>query len=146
MLLISHRGNVNGPDASRENSEEYVLAAVKAGFDVELDLWVESGEILFLGHDRPAYKTNLDFLKANKDKFWIHCKNLAALSFLSSQKDLNFFWNQNDDYALTSKGYIWTYPNRPISEKNILVVWEKLAKDDLPNCLGVCSDYVGLYK
>ena len=91
-------------------------------------------------------KTNIKFLSENKEKFWIHCKNLEALNFMLVQKDFNFFWHQEDDYTLTSKGYIWTYPNQPVLAKNIIVIEGKIKKSELPECYGICSDFVEVYK
>ncbi len=145
MLLISHRGNLNGPNSELENSPEYIESALKQGFDVETDIWANGSE-LFLGHDQPQYKINLDFLNSYKDRLFIHCKSLEALDYMSNLDGFNYFWHQNDDYTLTSKGYIWTYPNKSVTKKNILVIKEKINKDKLPNCLGICSDYVFLYK
>lgn len=146
MILISHRGNTNGPEPKLENSETYLKTAIASGFDVETDVWSDEQDNIFLGHDAPTYKTGLNFLTVHQDKLWIHCKNLGALLLFSSLTGFNFFWHENDDYTLTSKGNIWTFPNKKVSEKNIIVVQEKIAKDDLPKCLGICSDYVALYK
>lgn len=33
----------------------------------------------------------------------------------------NCFWHQEDDYALTSSGYIWTYPDKLLTDKSIIV-------------------------
>ena len=146
MLLISHRGNLNGSNPKLENSEAYILAALKKGFDVEVDFWKEKDGDIYLGHDAPTYKVNMIFLTDYKDKFWIHCKNLAALHHMKNLEGFNYFWHQTDDYTLTSKGYIWTYPDKPVTEKNIIVIFGKMAKENLPNCFGVCSDYVEEYK
>jgi hypothetical protein len=40
MRIIAHRGNLDGPDPTRENSPIYVMAALAAGVDVEVDLWL----------------------------------------------------------------------------------------------------------
>lgn len=146
MLLISHRGNLNGPNPELENSEAYIEAALVGGFDVETDVWSDDNGDVFLGHDNPTYKTSVEFLSKHKEKLWIHCKNLSAINMMLSLNGFNFFWHQNDDYTLTSKKYIWTYPNKKVSKNNVLVVQEKFNKEELPDCLGVCSDYVGLYK
>ena len=39
MLLISHRGNLNGPDKKFENHPKYIQNAIKKGFDVEIDIY-----------------------------------------------------------------------------------------------------------
>lgn len=146
MLLISHRGNLNGPKPELENRESYIEAALLAGFDVETDLWGDDNGQIYLGHDRPTYKTSWEFLTAHKEKLWVHCKNLKALDFIAKQSGFNYFWHQTDDYTLTSKGYIWTYPGKPVLKSNVIVVWGDISKADLPDCMGVCSDYVAKYK
>lgn len=64
------------------------------------------------------------------------------------ENDIHCFWHQEDDYTLTSKGYIWTYPNRPICSRSIIVC--KTLEDTLnyskTNVHGICSDYVGVLK
>ncbi len=39
MILISHRGNINGKNEIRENSIFYIMEALSMGFDVEIDVW-----------------------------------------------------------------------------------------------------------
>jgi aryl-phospho-beta-D-glucosidase BglC (GH1 family) len=67
MILISHRGNLNGPNPERENSPKYIDEAIEAGYDVEIDIWLNDG-ILYLGHDSIQYETSLQWLKNRKDK------------------------------------------------------------------------------
>ena len=67
MILISHRGNINGINKSRENSIEYIYEALNEGYDVEIDVWYKGGE-WFLGHDGPENYVVLGFLK--NDKLW----------------------------------------------------------------------------
>ena len=54
MKIISHRGNLTGPNPIRENSIDYIEEAIAEGFDVEVDLWVDDNEC-YLGHDDPQY-------------------------------------------------------------------------------------------
>jgi len=141
MILISHRGNINGKDESRENSIEYINEALNSGFNVEIDVWYKDGE-WFLGHDRPENYIVLDFLK--NDKLWCHAKNLDALDEMLNE-DIHCFWHQEDDVTLTSKGYMWTYPGKKLTSKSICVLPEK-NNEELKKCLGICSDYVVNYK
>ncbi len=39
MKYISHRGNLTGINLERENSPDYIMEAVTADFDVEVDVW-----------------------------------------------------------------------------------------------------------
>jgi glycerophosphoryl diester phosphodiesterase len=49
-ILIAHRGNTYGPNEDKENSPEYIDDALKAGFDVEIDLRVVNGDC-WLGYE-----------------------------------------------------------------------------------------------
>ena len=55
MILISHRGNLNGKMPQNENHPDYIDEAIHAGYDVEVDVWMIDNE-LFLGHDEPNIK------------------------------------------------------------------------------------------
>ena len=50
--FISHRGNIDGRDPEKENTEEYIDTARMLGFDVEIDVW-KIADSLYLGHDYP---------------------------------------------------------------------------------------------
>lgn len=138
MKLIAHRGNMYGPDIDQENKPEHILFAIKSGFDVEVDIWVMDDEIL-LGHDKPEYLVNEDFVELISEKAWFHCKNLEALEYFAGSR-YKYFWHQSDDYTLTSNGYVWTYPGKKTIENSIIVLLNK--EDKLPEAYGVCSDYV----
>jgi hypothetical protein len=62
----------------------------------------------------------------------------------------NYFWHQEDDYTLTSKNFIWTYPGKEYKSKSVIVMpeWGNMSYDALRNveCYGICSDYVGMLK
>jgi hypothetical protein len=139
MILISHRGNTSGPNPDKENSEEYISQALSLGYDVEIDVWGDKK--MWLGHDQPQYETSISFLMNNFRKLWIHCKNLEAMDILSEFKVFNYFWHEDDDFTLTSKNFIWTYPGNRVCNKSVLVV------DDARNysgqiCFGLCSDFL----
>ena len=38
MILIAHRGNVNGKNPERENTIEYIEEAIKKGYHCEIDI------------------------------------------------------------------------------------------------------------
>jgi hypothetical protein len=50
MILISHRGNINGKQPDKENHPLYIFEAIKQGFQVEIDVWFIDGKFK-LGHD-----------------------------------------------------------------------------------------------
>ena len=138
MILISHRGNISGPNPRVENDPVYISIALDIGFDVEVDVWSVSNRY-FLGHDFPQYMIENSFLENNK--FWCHAKNSEALERMSKNKNIHYFWHQTDDFTLTSKGYIWTYPNKPLLENSICVKPEPNRSENI-SCAGICSDYI----
>ncbi len=139
MKLISHRGNLKGRNKKLENSITYIENAISKGFDVEIDVWFD--DAIYLGHDKPQYKCPMRFLVSNSSKLWIHCKNLMALQMFSGIDSLNIFWHQEDDFTLTSKGYIWTYPKKEVCNKSVIVVGDA-TKYNGEKCYGLCSDTV----
>jgi len=145
MIKIAHRGNIRGKFDDQENNPEYLFHAIDMGYDVEVDVWILNHKVYF-GHDRDEKlygpvdaKVVLDL----KEHAWFHCKNIEALEFFSaSNHDFKFFWHQEDDYTLTSNGYIWTYPGKRYGARSILV---DLRLEDFPyegSIYGVCSDWV----
>ena len=144
MILISHRGNLDGPMESWENEPTYIDLAISKGYDVEIDVWYVDG-ILYLGHDKPDYGVEFRWFRDRISKLWIHCKNIdAVIFFKESQYEFNYFWHQEDTITLTSKNHIWVYPGKqPI--KNSIAVMPEINDDDISKCLGVCSDYIEKY-
>ena len=140
MILISHRGNLNGPNPERENSPLYVLEAIQARYDVEVDVWYID-EQLWLGHDKPQYKIDVGFL-LNRC-LWCHAKNLEALDKMMYHK-IHCFWHEDDAVTLTSKNYVWAYPG--VYAKNSIAVLPESKNYNIQNHLGVCSDYIQSYK
>lgn len=152
MILISHRGNINGPNIKLENQKSYIDNALDLGFDVEIDVWYDNG--WFLGHDKPDTKITVNWMKNRYSNLWVHCKNLEAIKKLSCRQHkwgnapITFFWHQNDDVTLTSAGHIWTFPGKKLNKLSICVLPEKTNYDikDIKKCFGVCSDYIERYK
>lgn len=146
MFLISHRGNINKKNKELENTERYIDKSISLGFDCEIDLW-NIDNVYYLGHDKPEYKIDFNFLNERSKFLWIHCKNLEALYELSNHRHLNYFYHNIDDYALTSKRYIWTYPNKKLTNVSIAVLPEQSSYsiEYLKKCKGICSDYIENY-
>jgi hypothetical protein len=142
MKLIAHRGLFNGPDVNLENRPEQICSALAKGYDCEIDLWVIDSKF-FLGHDFPDYEIKENFL--SQHGLWIHAKNLPALRYLS-ETNLAYFWHQNDDCVITSNGYIWTYPEKELTDRSIRLMpeWKnpELIGVENTQCYAICSDYV----
>lgn len=146
MKLISHRGNISGPNPERENHPEYIFEALQAGYDVEIDVWFINGKFI-LGHDEPQHEFPFELIDQHYPKLWIHCKNMDALSTLNmldqNGDKVNYFMHENDLGVLTSKGYIWS---TNLFDRGILVMPEVFNKEPNEKTLGVCSDYIEKYK
>lgn len=144
MILISHRGNLMGPNKKYENHPDYLNEALHSNFNIEIDLFYHES-YLWLGHDKPQYKiTDNEWL--NDKRVWCHAKNIKTLNYLIKFKNIHCFFHQNDDVTLTSKGFIWTFPKKKVFSNSVIVIQEKIMKNQLPSCYGVCSDYVDVLK
>ena len=149
MILIAHRGNINGPIAELENSPEYIINAIQKGYHVEIDLW-NTCDGLSLGHDRPEYNVTEDFLHTNKDKLWIHCKNLEAMCYLKQNdlnNELNYFGHDDDEYVLTSQNYLFCKPTKNLDKNCVLVMpeyYNYICSDE--KCLAILTDFPLKYK
>lgn len=143
MILISHRGNINGRIEEAENRPDYIDDTIRLGYEVEVDLWWVDGRV-YLGHDKPQYEVSDEWLSDRIDKLWVHCKNIELLPWIRSTS-LHYFWHEEDTLTLTSKNYIWAYPGKQPIVGSIAVLPE-LRNDSVSQCIGVCSDYIQNYK
>ena len=138
MIYIAHRGNLDGPNPEKENHPDYIKKALTVGYNVEIDVWYESDK-WWLGHDNPIYEVERDFFYNNA--LWCHAKNLEGLYQLALL-GVHYFWHQEDDIALTSRGYFWTYPGKELTTKSIAVMPEKTPERAPIRCAGICTDLV----
>lgn len=140
--IISHRGNISGPESARENSPDFIDEAIDLGFDVEVDVRRIDGK-LYLGHDGPDYEVNLVWLLQRVRNLWIHCKNLEAARWLGA--DLRCFCSISDPFCFITQGYLWLN-DVEIEPKNNCIV-PLLNIDDLKRYkftdkpYGICTDY-----
>jgi len=151
MRIISHRGNIDGPHPTNENTISHIQTALDMGFDVEVDVW-KVGNTVYLGHDNPQEMMPIPYY--DDPRLWFHCKNVEALNhfrlFALLPHKLKYFWHQTDDYCLTSNEKIWVYPGKPLLYDSIAVVPEILPEDcaygdELWSCHAICTDYPQKY-
>lgn len=154
MIIIAHRGNIDGANPLRENSPEYIDEAINAGFDVEVDVRCEDHHF-YLGHDETQYYVPMTWLVKRKDKLWIHCKDLRSLDVLSSSPvDFHYFWHERDEYTMTSKGIPLVLVGQIPFKKSIIVLPESIGYydkyeekyDRILECMGICTDKANFYK
>tara|TARA_Y100000992_G_scaffold235134_1_gene165954 strand:+ start:183 stop:617 length:435 start_codon:yes stop_codon:yes gene_type:complete len=143
MILIAHRGNVNGLNPERENTVAYIEEALGQGYHCEIDIIDYDNNQFTLGHDKDGEKVSTDWLKNNN--LWCHAKSYKALEAMIA-KGIHCFFHRSDDYTLTSFGYIWAYPGKTGGQKSIAVHPEKLTPEEVKKFDGVCSDYVEKFR
>jgi hypothetical protein len=148
MKIISHRGNIVGPNPSRENTPSYIDTAISAGYEVEVDIRFIN-EKYYLGHDTPDYEVTQTWLVKRKDKLWIHCKNVEAANELSQIGSVQFFCHTSDPFVLTSNGFVWAH-DLSIETTNRIII-PLLGEQDLIEYQGksayaACTDYVSFAK
>tara|TARA_E500000178_G_scaffold328321_1_gene358211 strand:+ start:1183 stop:1620 length:438 start_codon:yes stop_codon:yes gene_type:complete len=144
QFLISHRGNISGKSLL-ENSPDYIDNALEKGFDVEIDIRYTDNKLL-LGHDKGQYPISLDWINERKNKLWVHCKDKYSIEYLNSKSsEIHFFFHEDDDLTITSKGFLWVFPGmQPV--QNSIAVMPELYNDNIKQCIGVCSDFINNYK
>lgn len=147
MILISHRGNINGKNIEMENNPSFIENALNLGYDVEIDVWYIDG-VLFLGHDKPQYEVSLEWLELRSPSLWIHCKDMNSLSYFNEYSNtksnqFNYFSHDVDMGVLTSHNYIWS---TNLYNRGILVLPEVFNKEPFEGTIGICSDVIEKYK
>ena len=55
-------------------------------------------------------------------------------------------WHDNDDYTLTSMGWVWAYPGMERPCENSIAVLPEIHNTNTENFWGICSDYIERYK
>lgn len=144
LRRIAHRGNREGPNPDRENEPGYVMEAINMGLDVEVDVWWIMEEV-WLGHDKPQYKVDGNFIK--HQKLWCHAKNIQAMAYMMQNSNIHCFFHQTDDIALTSMGYLWTYPGKtPLTYASVAVMPETKPGWVHSGCFGICSDWAASWE
>ena len=144
VRFIAHRGNTDRKDVSQENNPRYIGIALHLGYDVEVDAWCVDGD-WFLGHDEPQYAIDYTFLL--RSGLVVHAKNLAALSALARDERIHSFSHDHDDVVYTSSRILWTYPDKPLGDNSVAVMFSGDAASrvrllDEPGVVGICADDV----
>jgi hypothetical protein len=140
VIIISHRGNINGPVPDKENRPSYIDCAIGNGYHVEIDVRSVSGE-LWLGHDEPQYKIDHNWLNKRRDYLWIHCKNVEAAHECWAYHS---FCHTNDPFTYTTTGKIWLHDlSKTIDSDTIipLISSEDILKPINGTPFAICTDY-----
>jgi hypothetical protein len=143
MIIISHRGNVDGSDPSTENTIKQIDKVISMGIPVEIDVRVVDDR-WFLGHDYSEYQIDKSYLLQNKEMLWCHAKNISALENMV-ELGIHCFWHQEDDYTLTSRGVIWAYPNKYTGVGILVMPSKEFIDKNTKSIYGICSDNIKEY-
>jgi glycerophosphoryl diester phosphodiesterase len=144
MKIISHRGNLIGPNPDKENSIPYIYNAFEAGFDVEIDLRTKNNQ-LYLGHDYAQYPVTLNWLVDNNNKLLIHIKDIKAIDLIKDF-DLHYFIHYNDSNVLTSQKFLWSHNIHESNSKLSIVPLIGIEDINLylknkKSYYGICTDF-----
>lgn len=143
LILISHRGNLTGPNPENENRPEYLTQAARLGFLVEADIWHSDGKF-FLGHDEPTYPVDPEFIQTNQALIF-HAKDFhTAIELAKFGSEAHWFSHAEDDMTFTSRGWPWVHPrwlgcNFPGA---IIVAKSRNFEPSGIAVRGFCGDYV----
>jgi hypothetical protein len=145
MILISHRGNLNGCNPEIENTADYIDKAIAARYYVEVDVrYVDGG--FWLGHDGPQHLVSIDWLIERKKSLMVHAKNSAALCLMLDHKIPVFYHSNENHVVVANTDFIWTHDISDLTEKSIIPL---LGLEDIKkfgslnrNIAGICSDFV----
>jgi hypothetical protein len=143
---VLHRGNMAGPSKATENDPARLAKALADGWDCKIDVWLDEHRRagVWLGHDAPEHYIDgdaCDSLLAHPGA-WIHCKNLAAFTWLRQRPDssrFHFFSHDLDLVALTSRGVAWVYPGVAFPGRGAVTVVRGTDSSALSGG-GVCAD------
>ncbi len=146
MLIIAHRGLVNGADAVLENDPRQIQQLLDADWHVEIDVRYQNNT-WYLGHDVPTHAVDVPFLI--QPHLWIHVKDSSAASAIiqlhTQHEHVNYFWHESDARTLTSQGYWWTQPGHELVTNSVAVMPEthtEHVRDSLQwSCVAVCTDW-----
>ena len=149
MTIISHRGNLDGPNIAYENKPAYIENAIYEGFHVEVDLRTHNGK-LFLGHDEVQYGVAIGWLFKHSSHLWIHCKDVKSLETCLKTDKLRCFFHENERHTIISNKLIWTHDIKEALPTSIIpLIDEKLAGnvffEKYSHVHGICTDYANYY-
>jgi hypothetical protein len=155
MLIISHRGQLDGPCPSTANNPQQILKllTIYPGLHFELDLWITDCG-LFLGHDSPDYSVSTTILDLLSSRSIFHIKHVDSASHRSMLllskvcNSCHYFAHDLDSFTITSRGLIWVHPKMGVLPNTVAVMPEHtVPRSDLNRFFtdltvsGVCTDF-----
>ena len=143
MRMISHRGNIDGPEHT-ENHPSQIDFAIHLGFEVEVDVWERDGN-LWLGHDRPMFRVKELWLLDRQHQLLCHAKTIKAACMLEDM-GMECFGHNLDAFVMSNVGDIILHPQAKYVEGCVVMLPERRKKgEDYSKAGAICSDYISLY-
>tara|TARA_X000000950_G_C13852748_1_gene635255 strand:- start:1099 stop:1635 length:537 start_codon:yes stop_codon:yes gene_type:complete len=155
LIVIAHRGLLEGPAKNLENNPENIIFNIKNYPNLfnEVDINIVK-DAIYTGHDKPTYKIDLEFILNNKTNLILHIKKLDYDSaytidtLLELYESCHCFCHEEDNFTITNKGLIWSHPKMGINKNTVCVMPEKVMSisseafiKNLNLLKGVCTDF-----
>lgn len=149
MILISHRGNITGRIPESENRPSYIQDTITLGYNVEIDVRTKEGQ-LYLGHDFPQYRVELEWLLERKNDLWIHAKDFESLNSLIETGLRVFFHEQESQSIINNTNLIWSHDLTSTSNRSIIPLLDLESIEGYgylaEQTFGVCSDHLNVLR
>jgi hypothetical protein len=142
LVLISHRGNIDGVDEAQENTPSYIQAALKKGFAVACDVIAAHGA--FLLPTQSGYQP-LPYALLSNPQMWFLATDGITLDALCAVNAHAV--PVSAPVALTSVHYLWCMPGADLTTRAIAVFPEYAEAGWLESAepAGVCSNEISRY-
>lgn len=114
-IIISHLGNIDGPQPEHENKLVYVQKALKEGWHVCVDVVFHCGSFI-LPYAGGFNSVPGSFL--SKQRVWCRAHDPATLDALCNIS-AHAFLNTESGLALTSSQFVWTLPGHVLTARSI---------------------------
>jgi hypothetical protein len=142
---IAHRGLLDGPNTSLENCPDTIETNVKNKRVSECDVWFENGRY-YLGHDKPVYIIEWEWIIEKKDYLLIHAKNCFTFNEMKRRNDteaigLDIFYHTDEEIILTTMGKCIVYPGVNVLDDCMSMMPEMALHIDRSRAGYICSDF-----
>lgn len=145
-IVISYMGNTDGRDEENENRLSYVKHALSKGLNVCVNVFFRAGKFyLPCGFDGDELESIPPVLLSNQ-AVWCNAVDAQTLDALCGL-NAHCFSMLTAPHTLTSAQFIWTMPNRALTDRSI-AAFPELADAgwlDTAEPAGLCSNQPLLY-
>ena len=142
LILIAHRGNIDGRVEDKENTPGYLESALKAGYNVSCDVGMLHGAFVL---PTPGGYHKLPYAFLSNPRMWFRTADPVTLDALCAANAHAV--PASVDVTLTSVHYLWCMPDAVLTPRSI-AVFPELAKPDWLHAAepaGLCSNEISRY-